>query len=95
MDNGETLVEDHVESYALGLLALAVHSHFVAVIDHEGRQHGEMNQPFPAKHPVIAITAANADMTDIYAEDRGIRVPGFQFVARLDDASLIADACQP
>ena len=74
---------------------LTVHGHFVAVIDHEGGQHGQVEQPSFAQHPVVAVAAADADMPDIDGDIRGIGVLGFQSVARLDDASLIADACKP
>ena len=60
VDYGGTLVENHVEAYVFGLLALVVHGEVVAVVHHKGGQHGEMNEPFLAKHPVVAIAAANA-----------------------------------
>ena len=54
-----------------------------------------MEQPFFAKYPVIAVTSANADMPDIDAYLRSIRIPLFQSTVCLDTSSLIADARQP
>ena len=42
IDNGGTLVENHVEAHVLSLFALAANSHVVAVIDHECGQHREV-----------------------------------------------------
>ena len=95
IDDGGTFVEDHVKSHALSHLALAVHGEFVAVIDDEGGEHREMEQPFSAEHPIVAIASTDSNMADVDVYIRGIRVPGFQFIACLDTSSLIADACQP
>ena len=49
----------------LGFPLLAVHRHIVAVIDDEGGQHGEVEQPFLADYPVIGIASADTEVTEV------------------------------
>ena len=95
IDHGGTLVEDHVEAHVLCLLALAAHGHVVAVIDHEGGQHGEVKQPTAAQYPVVAVAAPDADVAHVDARFGSIGTSRQQVVGGLDAASLITDAGQP
>ena len=61
IDDGSALVEDHVEAHMLRFPTLIVHGECVVVIDHEGWQHGEMQQPLPGEDEVVAVAASDAD----------------------------------
>jgi len=64
VDDGGSLVKDHIETYVVGLLGLVVQSHFIVVVNDEGWQYGEMQQPFAGEYEVVSITATDADVTD-------------------------------
>ena len=81
IDDGRTFVENHVETHVLGLFAHIIHSHVVAVVDHEGGEHGEVEKPFFTKHPVVAIASTNADVADFDTHIRCIGILFFQFTS--------------
>lgn len=79
----------------LGIFALAIHIHVAVVVDDEGGEHGEVEEPFLAEHPVVAIAAADADESDVDIDLGGIGRALLEFVGGLDATALIADACEP
>ena len=95
VDDSGSFVEYHVEANVLGHFPFSIYGEFVAVIDDEGGEHREMEQPLLSEYPVVAITTSNADMSDVDVDVRSIRISGFKVIGGLDASSLIADACQP
>ena len=93
--DGGPLVENHVQAHGLRLLALATHGEVVAVVDDEGGQHGEVEQPLAAEHPVVAIAAADAEVAHVEAHAGSLRTPADEVVGGLDASCLVADAGEP
>ena len=77
IDDGDTLIEDHVEAHMLSFLALAVYGKLIVVIDNKGGEYREVDQPLLAEHPVVAIATANTDMTESNIDIWGVRTPSF------------------
>lgn len=44
-----------------GISTLGIHSHVVVIVDDEGGQHREVEQPPFAEHPVVAVAATDAE----------------------------------
>jgi len=95
IDDGSSLVEEHVELHSPGMLALVVDGQLVAVIDDKSGKQGEIEKPFPAEDKVVAVAASDADMAHIDADIMVFRILLFPLVARLDASTLIAQARKP
>ena len=91
-DDGKTFVEYHVETDVFGFFAFSVYCQVVAVEDYECRHDGEMEEPSATKYPVVAISASDADVTEVDADFRRLRIARFEGIGSLKATSLVTEA---